>query len=104
MSVKMSISSKLEAERPTARAKDLLIEEVGGELLVYDTLKNRAHCLNQSAAAVWKHCDGQRTIAELARHLFPGLAPVSGEQVVNLAIERLRKRNLIEGVAPQPVA
>ena len=99
----MSTLTKLEAERPVARAKNLLIEEIGGELLVYDTIKNRAHCLNESAAAVWKHCDGSRTVSELARQVFPQMSPASGEQVVNLALERLRRRNLLNGDLKQPI-
>ena len=48
---------------PLARSKDLIIEELGEELLVYDTETDRAHCLSREAAVVWRRCDG-RTPAE----------------------------------------
>ena len=52
--------------RPIARNEGLIVESVDGELLVYDTERNRAHCLDPRAAAVWRACDGTRTIAEIA--------------------------------------
>ncbi|MDQ2976351.1 MAG: hypothetical protein M3R69_13215 [Acidobacteriota bacterium] len=35
---------------PQARKKDLIIEELPNERLVYDWKNNRAHCLNQTTA------------------------------------------------------
>jgi len=89
-------------EFPKARCSDLLTEEIGGELLIFDVLKNRAHCLNRSAAAIWQHCDGSRSIVALAEHLFPGLERAEGEQLVRLGVERLRRRRLLEDPATDP--
>jgi hypothetical protein len=52
---------------PQARRSQLVIKELASETLVYDESKHRAHCLNQAAAFVWKHCDGCRSISTLAR-------------------------------------
>jgi hypothetical protein len=43
---------------PLARTDDLVVEELGAELLVYDKLTNTAHSLNATAARVWRACDG----------------------------------------------
>jgi len=51
--------------KPLARSEDLLIEEVGDELLVCDPGSNRAHSLNAFAARVWQACDGETTADEL---------------------------------------
>jgi len=88
--------NKIGSTGPTARSKDLLVEDLAGELLIYDVANDRAHCLNPSAAAIWKHCDGIRSALELANHLFPSLSGKEGEQLVSLGIERLRKRRLLE--------
>ena len=96
----MRSTDMLEMQPPRARTKDLLVEEIGGELLLYDLTTNRAHCLNSSAASVWKHCDGTRTPAELAEHLFPTVSRPNGEQIVQIALERLRRRKLIDGEIP----
>jgi Coenzyme PQQ synthesis protein D (PqqD) len=98
----MPSTIRLEMDKPKARTKDLLIEEIGGEVLVYDLTTNRAHCLNPSAASVWKHCDGSRTVPELAGHLFPEVPGSSGEQIVNIALERLGRRRLLEGEIQAP--
>jgi hypothetical protein len=97
----MRAKTQTGAEFPKARSKDVLTEEVGGELLVFDTQSNRAHCLNGSAAAIWQHCDGKRSLAQLAQHLFPDLESVEGEQLVRVGVERLRRRRLLEGDATE---
>lgn len=84
---------------PTARQDDLVIQEVDGETLVYDLKRHKAHCLNRTAAFVWKHCDGNQTVGEVARRLEQELgAPVSRE-VVWLAIDQLEKLGLVKGSA-----
>ncbi len=47
-----------EQARPLARKADLVTKEVADEVLVYDLKSHKAHCLNQTAALVWKYCDG----------------------------------------------
>ena len=84
---------------PTARSNNLLIEEVAGELLVFDTGSNRAHCLNESAARIWRHCDGKRSIEMLASHLFPKLLPSDAQRLVAVGVERLRRKHLLEDSA-----
>lgn len=54
---------------PKARCEALITKEVDGELLVYDRSRDKAHCLNESAAAIWKLCDGRTTPAEIASKL-----------------------------------
>ena len=54
---------------PETARDEVLIEALGDELVVYDLVRHRAHCLNKSAALVWRHCDGKTTIAELAKLL-----------------------------------
>ncbi len=47
---------------PIARKEGLVIQEMPEEVLVYDLDTNKAHCLNQTAAFVWKSCDGKNSI------------------------------------------
>src|SRR5690348_5803833 len=54
-------------KNPKARQDDLLLEELPAELLVYDQRSHRAHCLNATAAAVFRQADVSRTVAEIAR-------------------------------------
>ena len=54
---------------PLARKDELVVEEVGDEVLVYDQRVHRAHCLSTDAARVWRECDGRDTPARLAERL-----------------------------------
>jgi hypothetical protein len=86
---------------PQARTTDLVTREMPDELLVYDLKRHKAHCLNQTAAAVWKHCDGNTSVAEIASAMESDLQAEVEESTVWLAIERLGKANLLETrVAP----
>ena len=49
---------------PTARQERLVIQELPDEVLIYDLDRDKAHCLNQTAAFVWKQCDGRTTVAD----------------------------------------
>jgi hypothetical protein len=55
--------------RPAARTEDLVIEELGAELLIYDRTTARAHCLGEAAARVWRLCDGYTSVPVLANKL-----------------------------------
>ena len=52
---------------PKARQHGLVIQEMPDEVLVYDLDTNKAHCLNRSAALVWRSCDGNNTVADIVR-------------------------------------
>jgi len=56
-------------DRPLARSTDLIIEELGAEILVYDTDRDRAHSLSPEAAKVWRACDGETSAEELSSSL-----------------------------------
>src|ERR1041384_7241510 len=50
-----------------ARKDELVVQDLPDELLVYDLKSHKAHCLNKTAAFIWKHCDGQRTAEDIAK-------------------------------------
>jgi hypothetical protein len=52
---------------PRARQVGLLKEAVGEELLLYDQNSHTAHCLSPIAACIWRYCNGERSITELAQ-------------------------------------
>ena len=51
---------------PCRREKDLIVRQLSDETLVYDLKRDKAHCLNPTAAAVWRHCDGRTSVSQLA--------------------------------------
>lgn len=80
---------------PAARKDDLVIQEVEGEILVYDLKSHRAHCLNRTAALVWQHCDGEQTFEEVARKVEAEACVKMSGEAVRLAVEQLEKRKLL---------
>lgn len=85
-----------DASSPRARVMDLVIREMPDEVLVYDLKRHKAHCLNRTAALVWKHCDGHRAVAEIAGLIGKDLNTTVDEGAVWLAVERLGKAHLLE--------
>src|ERR1700686_4969121 len=80
---------------PTARTEGLVIEEFADEVLVYDLRRHKAHCLNSTAALVWRRCDGRTTVAEVAGTLQEELSLLAGEAVVSMALDRLARAQLL---------
>jgi hypothetical protein len=79
---------------PRARQDGLLVETVGEELLLYDQNSHTAHCLSPLAACIWRHCDGEHEVSELAE-----LAGAT-ESLVADALHELREKELLD-VAPE---
>ena len=80
---------------PRARQDELVVEELPDETLVYDLNRHKARCLNRTAALVWRRCDGQTSVAEVAALLEEQLATPTDEAVVWMALDRLGTAHLL---------
>lgn len=85
-----------ESQFPTARRTGLVVQEVPGEVLVYDLDTNKAHCLNETAAFVWKSCDGNTSVSDIADVLASKTGKTVKEDLVWLAIDQLSENRLLE--------
>lgn len=81
---------------PKGRKSSLVVQELNNEIMIYDMTENKALCLNETSAIVWQACDGNNTISEITRILTEKLGKSANEDLVWLAIEQLKKENLIE--------
>ena len=80
---------------PKAKTERLIVKVIDDETLVYD--HGRASCLNEFAARVWRECDGETSVAEIADALG------EDERVVWLALHKLNKSKLlVEEIALPP--
>jgi len=87
---------------PVARQTGLVVQEMPDEVLVYDLDSNKAHCLNQSAALVWKSCDGNNSVTDIVRQFESNGGGKVTEDFVWLAIDQLNENNLLESnLAPR---
>ncbi len=83
-------------QNPIARNNGLVIQEMPDEVLVYDLDSNKAHCLNETAAFVWKSCDGNNSVADIVREFEANAGGRVSEDFVWLAIDQLQEKGLME--------
>jgi hypothetical protein len=83
-----------EGQFPQARS-ECLARECGDEILVYDLQRDVGHCLNSTAAATWKLCDGITSPSQIANTLSRRFSTPEDESVVLLALDRLAEAHLL---------
>jgi hypothetical protein len=76
--------------KPHARSNELVVEELGDELLVYDLATDEAHSLSDVAARVWRACDGETDPDAI------GVALGLDDEAVDDALKQLHYCNLLE--------
>jgi hypothetical protein len=87
---------------PRTRTDNLVIRELDDETLVYDTDRDEAHCLNQTAALVWEQCNGKTTAAQAAHSLQDKLDASVDTDLVWLAVKQLQRFHLVESSTKSP--
>jgi len=81
---------------PKARKENLVVQESDGEVLIYDLNTNKACCLNETSSLVWQLCDGDKSVSEISESISRKLNSPANEDFVWLALDQLKKENLIE--------
>ena len=89
---------------PRAREARLIVRHLEDETLVYDVDTDKAHCLNQTAARIWKHCDGTSSVTQICKLLSQTMATTIDEKVVWYALEQFNKDGLLEEKIESPAA
>jgi hypothetical protein len=91
---------------PRARSKELVMESLPDEVLVYDMRRQKSHCLNQTAALIWDHCDGETSPAQMAQALSRQLNASITEEMIWVGLKQLAGAQLLEEriVAPSNLA
>ena len=79
-----------------ARRDELVVQELPDEILIYDLKSQRAHCLNQTAAFVWNHCDGATPPSEIAVLMEKEWRKPVSEDAVWIALKQLNQANLLQ--------
>lgn len=75
--------------RPVSRTDDLVVQELNNEVLIYDLRENKAFCLNETSALIWRSCDGNHTVDEIGKQL-------GSEDLAWLALSDLKKQKLVD--------
>lgn len=89
---------------PVTRTSGFVLREIGDEVVVYDPVSHRAHCLNRTAAAVFRAWDGTRAVAAVAARLTAELGAPVPVSLVEEALDQLRDAGLLDpsGSVPAP--
>lgn len=85
---------------PLARTSEIVVLELPDETLVYDTRVTQAHCLNETAAFVWRHCDGRNTATDISRLVSDHFKTSVDADFVWLALDQLQERGLLADRIP----
>lgn len=80
---------------PKTRQDNVVIQELGQEILIYDLNDNKAFCLNETSAMIWQLCDGNRTVSQIAESVGRKLNQPANAEIVWLALDQLKKENLV---------
>ena len=83
---------------PIARKTGMVIRELDDEMLIYDTERHQAHCLNKNAAVIWELCDGSRTVKDLSDSLSldQNISERQRAQLVRIALDQLERAHLLD--------
>lgn len=85
-----------DSQIPIARKNGLVVQEMPDEVLVYDLDLNKAHCLNETAAFVWKSCDGNNSVSDITKLFRDRSGSAVNEDLIWLAIDQLGEKSLLE--------
>jgi hypothetical protein len=80
----------------------LVVEALANEILVYDLERDKAHCLNETAAWVWKHCDGKTSVAQMAALVRKEINVDVDERVIWFALAQFERHHLLKQRATPP--
>ncbi len=87
---------------PTARRNAILEQNMDDELVLYDTLNDKANLLNRTAALIWQQCDGKSTPREIAARVSLQLGAPVDESVVWYTLNQLSDKNLLQTSVAMP--
>lgn len=92
----------MQPQYPQSRKDDIVVVELDGELLVYDSKTNKAFNLNKTSALIWDLCDGKHSLSEISNSLGEKLNAAVDDGLVWLALDQLRQEDLIENKVALP--
>jgi len=88
--------------RPRVRRRGLVVRELPGETILYDHDRHEAHCLDRTAAAVFRAADGTRTVEEIAAALGTDAPADARGAAARAALDALAGAGLLEDAGGGP--
>ena len=91
-------SQNLDTGWRPSRAPGIEERTAGSDLVLYDAAVGRLHVLNLTAAAVWRLCDGSKTVDDILQRVGVEFAFNSGDEPrsdIQGLLGNLREQGLI---------
>lgn len=88
--------------KPISRKANIVVQNLESEVLIYDLSINKAYCLNETSAFVFQLCDGTNSVEEISDLMSVKFKTLISEELVQFALEGLRKDNLLENGVELP--
>lgn len=83
---------------PQSKTDNIVVQNLENETLIYNLETNKVFCLNETSALVYQACNGQTNFEEIKnKHNLP-------DEIVFLALDLLKKENLLEESFISPLA
>lgn len=83
---------------PKARTENIVEQNLGREILIYDLLTNKAFNLNETSGVIYKNCDGVTSFEEMRRKYK------YTDDFIYFALDELKRNDLLTRDYESPVA
>ena len=81
---------------PVSRTDNLVTQETDNDLLIYDFHIDKAFCLNQTAAVVWRSCNGTKSVKEIASIVSKTFKSPVNEDLIWVTLDQLKTQKLLK--------
>ena len=89
-------TGKRQLNNPFARSSEIVVQETKDEVLIYDLKRNKAVCLNDTSARIWRMCDGKNTPSDIAKKMSNHFGETINEDFVLLGLNDLAEEGLLD--------
>lgn len=69
-------------KRPKVR-DDVTIQELGDEVMIYDSHNEKVHILNNTAHCIWDLCNGNYTLREIKEQMCKKFPNISEQEILS---------------------
>jgi hypothetical protein len=89
---------------PAARRREVIVQELDQETMVYDIERQECHLLNPLAAIVFRHADGETPLGGLAVRAAERLGADVGPTQIEVALDELARVHLLDSPETESAA
>ena len=76
----------------------ITVQNLGDEIMLYDSGRENVHVLNHTACVIWNLCDGNHTVEEIQKDLQEKFSEIPKSDLIDdilATINELKQKNLI---------